>query len=81
MLAWLAGQRPKCKQFFMGNDTQQGMVEGRGAGGEFYGLARPWLGSERGEPEDIVRVKPGALRFKRRDVETYLESRKQHKGG
>ncbi len=45
---------------------------------ELYGLPKTWF-EERGRAGDIARTKPGRyVLFKRRDVETYLESKKNN---
>jgi len=47
---------------------------------ELYGLPKTWF-EERGRAGDIARTKPGRyILFKRRDVETYLESKKNNNG-
>ena len=47
---------------------------------EEYGLPRTWF-EERGRAGDIARTKPGRyVLFKRRDVEAYLESKKNNNG-
>lgn len=47
---------------------------------ELYGLPKTWF-EERGRVGDIERTKPGRyVLFKRRDVEAYLESKKNNHG-
>ena len=47
---------------------------------ELYGLPKTWF-EERGRAGDIARTKPGRyVLFKQRDIEAYLESKKNNNG-